>query len=132
MQRLRPGYSTPLDCVFQACGIIPRTRIAFSKPAELFRAPGLRFPRLRDYSAHFVCTFLACGIIPGTLLMPSWSIHLIRQSAKRHYPGKFQYKGGASDFYSDDASIEALLPGRDYSRTKFTHQMSATCRFGVR
>jgi hypothetical protein len=33
-------------------------------------------------------------------------------------------KGGALDFYIDDASIEALFPGQNYSRTKFTYQMS--------
>jgi hypothetical protein len=44
----------------------------------------------------------------------------------------FSNKGGALDFYSDDGSIEALFPGRDYSRTEFTHRMSATCGFGFR
>jgi hypothetical protein len=39
-------------------------------------------------------------------------------------PENFSNKGGALDFYIDDASIEALFPGKDYSRTKFTYQMS--------
>jgi hypothetical protein len=39
-------------------------------------------------------------------------------------PENFPNNGGALDFYIDDASIEALFPGKDYSRTKFTYQMS--------
>jgi hypothetical protein len=33
-------------------------------------------------------------------------------------------RGGALDFFIDDASIDELFPGKDYSRTKFTYQMS--------
>jgi hypothetical protein len=39
-------------------------------------------------------------------------------------PENFTNKGGALDFYIDDASIEALFPAQDYSREKFTYQMS--------
>lgn len=39
-------------------------------------------------------------------------------------PENFTNKGGALDFYIDDASIEALFPGKSYTREKFTFQMS--------
>ncbi len=39
-------------------------------------------------------------------------------------PENFTNKGGALDFYIDDASIEALFPGKNYTREKFTYQMS--------
>jgi endonuclease/exonuclease/phosphatase family metal-dependent hydrolase len=39
-------------------------------------------------------------------------------------PENFTNKGGALDFYINDAGIEELFPGKNYSRTKFTFQMS--------
>jgi hypothetical protein len=47
-----------------------------------------------------------------------------KRPAIRSSLGEFYQQGGALDFYIDDASIEALFPGKDYSRTKFTYQMS--------
>jgi hypothetical protein len=35
-------------------------------------------------------------------------------------PEIFTNKGGALNFYIDDASIEALFPAQDYTREKFT------------
>jgi hypothetical protein len=64
--RERRGVDGHLVCAIQASGIIPGTWIAFSKPPELFRALGLRFPNLRDYPAHLDCVFQASGIIPRT------------------------------------------------------------------
>jgi len=39
-------------------------------------------------------------------------------------PENFTDNGGALDFYIDDASIEELFPGKNYTRQKFTFQMS--------
>ena len=39
-------------------------------------------------------------------------------------PENFTNNGGALDFFIDDASIDELFPGKNYSRTKFTFQMS--------
>jgi hypothetical protein len=80
-----------MDCVFQASGIIPLTRIAYSKPPGLFRALGLRIPCLRDYSAHLDCVFQASGIIPRTWIAfskpPELSRALgLRFPSPRNYP----------------------------------------------
>jgi len=39
-------------------------------------------------------------------------------------PENFTNDGGALDFYIDDAYIEELFPGKNYTRQKFTYQMS--------
>ena len=39
-------------------------------------------------------------------------------------PENFTNKGGALDFYVDEDSIEALFPGKNYTKEKFTYQMS--------
>jgi len=39
-------------------------------------------------------------------------------------PGNFTNCGGALDFFIDDAHIDELFPGKNYSRRKFTFQMS--------
>jgi len=39
-------------------------------------------------------------------------------------PENFTNKGGALDFYVDEHSIEALFPGKNYTKEKFTYQMS--------
>ena len=39
-------------------------------------------------------------------------------------PENFTNHGGALDFYIDDAHIEELFPGKNYTRQKFTYQMS--------
>lgn len=39
-------------------------------------------------------------------------------------PENFTNDGGAVDFFIDDAHIEELFPGKGYTRTKFTYQMS--------
>ena len=33
-------------------------------------------------------------------------------------------RSGALELYVDDGSIEALFPGKNHTRTKFTYQMS--------
>jgi hypothetical protein len=39
-------------------------------------------------------------------------------------PANFTNAGGAVDFHIDDSKIEGLFPGKNYSREKFTYQMS--------
>lgn len=39
-------------------------------------------------------------------------------------PENFTNDGGTLDFYIDDAHIEELFPGKNYTRQKFTYQMS--------
>ncbi len=39
-------------------------------------------------------------------------------------PENFTNHGGALDFFIDDAHIEELFPGKNYTRQKFTYQMS--------
>ena len=39
-------------------------------------------------------------------------------------PENFTNFGGALDFFADDAHINELFPGENYSRHKFTFQMS--------
>ncbi len=39
-------------------------------------------------------------------------------------PDNFTNNGGALDFFINNASINALFPGKNYSREKFTYQMS--------
>jgi hypothetical protein len=39
-------------------------------------------------------------------------------------PDNFTNCGGALDFFIDDAHIDELFPGKNYTRQKFTFQMS--------
>jgi hypothetical protein len=87
----KPVLADNRERAFPAPVVTTGTWIALSMPPELSRALGLRFPSLRDYSAHLDCVFQASGIIPRTWIAfskpPGLSRALgLRIPCLRNYP----------------------------------------------
>ena len=74
------------------------------------------------------CGLRISSIVTKPITEPCWRYLrtrlLIKNLIHGFRIGSPRVDGGTLDFYIDDAHIEELFPGKNYTRQKFTYQMS--------